>query len=188
MDREEIVRAAFVGVSIGGYALFEFWRKHRARVQALVLCNTKAQADTPGGRAGRIRAAADVMERGTEPFFESMVGKLIGETTRSGRPDLVEGALRMMRKMSPEDVAMVQRGMAERPDSMDTLKAINVPTLVVTGDEDMLTGVADAELMRQNIVGSQMKVIAKAGHYSPWEQPGEAGELLRQFLDQLRGS
>jgi pimeloyl-ACP methyl ester carboxylesterase len=187
MDCEEIGRAAFVGVSIGGYVLFEFWRKQRARVQALVLCNTKAQADTPEGRAGRFRAASEVMERGTEPFFESMVGKLIGETTRSSRPDLVEGALRMMRKMSPDDVAMVQRGMAERPDSMDTLKTINVPTLVVTGDEDMLTGIADAELMRQNIVGSQMKVIAKAGHYSPWEQPGEAGKLLRQFLDQVRG-
>ncbi len=188
MDCEEIRRAAFVGVSIGGYALFEFWRKHRVRVQAWVLCNTKAQADTAEGRAGRIRAAAEVMERGTEPFFESMVAKLIGETTRSSRPDLVEGALRMMRKMSPEDVAMVQRGMAERPDSMDTLKTINVPTLVVTGDEDILTGVADAELMRQNIVGSQMKVIAKAGHYSPWEQPQEVGQLLRQFLDQVRGS
>jgi 3-oxoadipate enol-lactonase len=187
MDCEEVGRAAFVGVSIGGYVLFEFWRRHRGRVQALMLCNTKAQADNPEGRAGRMRAAAEVMERGTEPFFERMVARLIGETTRSTRPDLVEGALRMMRKMSPEDVAMVQRGMAERPDSMDMLKTINVPTLVVTGDEDMLTGVAEAELMRQNIVGSQMKVIAKAGHYSPWEQPEEVGKLLRQFLDQARG-
>jgi len=188
MDCEGIGRAAFVGVSIGGYALFEFWRGHRERVQTLILCNTKAQADTPDGRAGRMRAAADVTERGTEPFFESMVAKLIGETTRRSRPDLVEGVLRMMRKMSPEDVAMVQRGMAERPDSMGTLKTINVPTLVVTGDEDVLTGAADAELMRQNIVGSQMRVIAKAGHYSPWEQPLEVGKLLRQLLDQVRGS
>src|SRR5277367_3303689 len=61
MDCEGIGRAAFVGVSIGGYALFEFWRGHRERVQTLILCNTKAQADTPDGRAGRMRAAADVM-------------------------------------------------------------------------------------------------------------------------------
>jgi pimeloyl-ACP methyl ester carboxylesterase len=50
----------------------------------------------------------------------------------------------MMRKMSPEDVAQVQRGMAERPDSMETLKTINVPTLIVTGDEDILTGPNEA--------------------------------------------
>jgi len=89
--------------------------------------------------------------------------------------------------MSPEDVAMVQRGMAERPDSVETLKTINVPTLIVTGDEDIFTGVAEAELLRQNIPSSQMKVIAKAGHYSPWEQPEEAGKLLRQFMDAQRG-
>jgi len=188
LDHQEVRRAVFVGVSIGGYVLFEFWRKYRARVEALVLCNTKAHADTPEARAGRLQAAADLMERGTEPFFESMVPKLIGKTTRSTRPDLVEGALRMMRKMSAEDVAMVQRGMADRPDSVETLKTINVPTLIVTGDEDILTGVAEAELMRQNIPGSQMKVIAKAGHYSPWEQPDEVGKLVRQFVDTFRGA
>lgn len=187
LDHEEVGRAPFVGVSIGGYVLFEFWRKSRARVNALVLCNTKAQADTPEARAGRLQAAAEVTERGTEPFFESMIPKLMGKTTRDTRPDLVEGALRMMRSMSPEDVAMVQRGMADRQDSVETLKTINVPTMLVTGDEDVLTGVAEAELMRKNISGSQLKVIAKAGHYSPWEQPEEVGKLLRQFLDTVSG-
>ncbi len=66
---------------------------------------------------------------------------------------------------------------------MDTLKTINVPTLLVTGDEDPMTGVNEAEIMRQQIAGSQLRVIAKAGHYSPWEQPAEAGRILRQFLD-----
>jgi 3-oxoadipate enol-lactonase len=188
LDHEEVGRASFVGVSIGGYVLFEFWRRYRARVEALALCNTKASADTPEARIGRLQAAADVIERGTEPFFESMLPKLMGKTTHSTRPDLVEGALRMMRKMSAEGVAMVQRGMAERQDSMETLKTINVPTLLVTGDEDIFTGVSDAELMRQNIPGSQLRVIAKAGHYSPWEQPEEVGNLLRQFLDAVSGS
>jgi len=185
LDHEEVRRAAFVGVSIGGYALFEFWRKYRARVDALVLCNTKAQADTPEARAVRLQAATFVLERGTELFFGSMIPKLMGKTTRDTRPDLVEGALRMMRTMSPEDVAMVQRGMAERQDSVETLKTINVPSMLVTGDEDILTGVGEAELMRQNISGSEIKLIAKAGHYSPWEQPEEVGKLLRQFLDRL---
>src|SRR5712692_9441787 len=187
LDHAEVGRAAFVGVSIGGYVLFEFWRRYRSRVAALALCNTKAQADTPEGKTGRLQAAADVMGRGTEPFFESMVPKLMGKTTRDTRPDLVEGALRMMRKMSPEDVALVQRGMAERPDSVPTLKTINAPTLLVTGDEDILTGPPDAQLMHQNVPGSQLKIVPCAGHYSPWEQPEEVGKLLRQFLDSVYG-
>jgi pimeloyl-ACP methyl ester carboxylesterase len=90
-----------------------------------------------------------------------------------------------MRKMSPEDVAQVQRGMAVRADSVEILKTINVPTLLVTGDEDVSTGVNDAELMRQHIAGSELRVVAKAGHYAPWEQPGEVGQLLRRFLERL---
>jgi pimeloyl-ACP methyl ester carboxylesterase len=185
MDDAEIARAPLVGVSIGGYALFEFWRRHRGRARALVLCNTKATADPAEARAGRLQAANDVLERGTGPFFESMIPRLLGRTTREARPDLVDGALRMMRKMSPDDVAQVQRGMAERPDSVDTLKTINVPTLLITGDEDILTGLNEAEVMRKHISGSQLRVIAKAGHYSLWEQSEEATRLLRQFLERL---
>jgi 3-oxoadipate enol-lactonase len=185
MDDAEVGRAPLIGVSIGGYALFEFWRKHRERLTALGLCNTKASADGAEARAGRLQAANDVMERGTEPFFESMLPRLLGKSTCELRPDLVEGALGMMRKMSPEDVAQVQRGMAERPDSVETLKTINVPTLIITGEEDILTGVQEAELMQRQISGSQLKVIPKAGHYSPWEQPEDASKILRQFLDEV---
>ncbi len=187
MDNANVGRAPLAGVSIGGYALFEFWRKHRGRVAALGLCNTKAPADGPEARGGRLQAANDVLERGTEPFFESMIPKVLAKTTREMRPDLVEGALRMMRQMSPEDVAQVQRGMAGRPGSIETLKTINVPTLLVTGDEDPMTGVKEAEFMRQHISGSQLRIIPKAGHYSSWEQPQDAAKLLRQFLDSVAG-
>jgi 3-oxoadipate enol-lactonase len=185
MDDAEVGRAPMVGVSIGGYALFEFWRRNRGRVAALALCNTKAPADNAEARAARLQAANDVLERGTEPFFQSMIPRLIGESTRVARPDLVDGVLGMMRRMSAQDVAQVQRGMAERPDSVDTLKTINVPTMLVTGDEDGFAGVNEAEFMRQRIAGSKLSVIGKAGHYSPWERPEEAARALRQFLDGL---
>ena len=188
LDHLELGRAAFAGVSIGGYALFEFWRRYRGRVAALALFNTKAAADSAEAKAGRLQAAADVLERGTEPFFQSMVPKLLGKTTRDSRPDLVEGALQMMRKMSPENLAQVQRGMAERPDSTQDLRTINVPTLVATGDEDAMTGPPEADILRQNIPSSTLKIIRRAGHYSPWEQPTEAGQMLRQFFDMVHGA
>jgi pimeloyl-ACP methyl ester carboxylesterase len=185
MGAAGVDRAPLMGVSIGGRVIFEFWRRFRERVTALILCNTEARADSTEARANRLRNSDDVLQRGTEPFFESTLPKLMGKTTRHSRPDLVEGALRMMRRMSPEDVAGVQRGMAERPDSIATLKTINVPTLIITGDEDVLTGLPDAELMKQNIAGSELKIVSKAGHFSPWEQPEEVGKLIRNFLDRI---
>src|SRR5579864_7598589 len=73
MDHAEVRRAPLVGVSIGGYVIFELWRKNKDRATALVLCNTKAAADSAEARVGRLQAAVDVAERGTEPFFETMV-------------------------------------------------------------------------------------------------------------------
>ena len=185
MTDASVDRAPIAGVSIGGYTIFEFWRRFRDRVSGLVLCNTKAPGDDADARAARLKSAEDVLQHGTEPFFEGMLQKVLAETTRHSRPDLVEGALRMMRRMSAEDVAGAQRGMAERPDSVSTLKTINTPVLIITGDEDNSTGVPEAELMKQNIAGSEMSVISKAGHYSPWEQPEEVGKLLRNFLDSI---
>ncbi len=183
MDAAGVGKAAFIVCSIGGYIVFEFLRRYRGRVSALALCNTRPQPDTAEARANRLKNAEVVLEQGTEPFLQSMIPKLLGATTLSSRPDLVEGALRMMRKMSPEDISLVLRGMAERPDSVPDLKRINLPTLILMGDEDTLTPEADGELMRQSIPNSRLKIIPKAGHYAPWERPEAVAPLLRQFLD-----
>lgn len=183
LDAVGVGKATFIGCSIGGYILFEFWRRFRERVNALAIIDSRPHADTAEARSNRLKAAAAVLEQGTEPFFDGMIPKLMGRTTVATRPDLVAGARAMMRKMSAEDISLVQRGMAERPDSVADLKTITAPTLIVIGDEDVLSTVADGELMRQNIAGSRLKVIPKAGHYAPWEQPEAVGTVLRQFLD-----
>jgi pimeloyl-ACP methyl ester carboxylesterase len=188
MDDAGVRKAVFAGESIGGYILFEFWRRMRERVSALVLCNTKAGADNEEARANRLRSAEDVEKRGVEPFVETMIPKLLGETIRTTRPDVVERARGMMMKMTPTGVAAVQRGMATRPDSVATLATIDVPTLLITGDEDVLTGVGEAELMQRHIAGSTLKVIPRAGHYAVFERHEEAGRMVRQFLDGLPGN
>jgi 3-oxoadipate enol-lactonase len=188
LDAQRVSRAAFVGVSIGGYILFEFWRRFRDRANALVLCDTRPQADTAEAHANRLKVAGEVLQKGTGEFIENMIPKLLGRTTIGSRPDLVDRARRMMQKMSPQGISAVQRGMAERPDSVLDLKTINVPTLIAIGEEDILSTPPDGELMRQHISGSQLKLISKAGHWSPWEQPGAVGGLLRQFLDATRNS
>lgn len=180
-------RAVFAGTSIGGYILFECWRRFRGRFAGLALCNTRPQPDTPEARANRLRAASDVLERGTEQFLDGMIPKLFGKTSLQARPDLVSAARHMMMQMSPQDIAQVQQGMADRPDSVSTLKTIDVPTLIVMGEEDVLATTSDGELMRANIPGSNLRMVAKAGHYAPWEQPEELGRLLRQFADSLHG-
>ena len=178
----EVARAIFVGVSIGGYTLFEFWRRHRERVRALVLANTRAGAETAEGRAARLQTAENVLRDGTAGFIDELLPKLFSEATLANRPDIVDSARTMAKKMSAADIAGVQRGMADRPDSIATLAAINVPTLVIAGEYDSVP-LSELELMHQHIPGSQLRVIAKAGHYAAMERPAEFGRLLRTFCD-----
>ena len=183
--REEgITRAFFVGVSIGGYVLFEFWRRYRDHVGALVLANTRAAADSPQGRADRLAVADQVLHEGTARFVEGLLAKLMSPATVNNRPDIVESARRMMQQMSPQKIAAVQQGMADRPDSVPTLKTIQVPTFIITGEDDSVPR-AEVELMRQQISGSRLQVIAHAGHYAALEQPEEFAAIVRRFLDHL---
>lgn len=181
---ERIIKAFFVGVSIGGYVLFEFWRRYREQVAALVLANTRAAAETGESRANRLALAEKVLREGTAGFIEDMLPKLMSPPTITNRPDIVDSARRMMQKMSPQDIAGVQQGMADRPDSIATLKTINVPALIITGADDSVPR-SEAELMQQHISGSRLTVISRAGHYAALEQPEEFGRLLRSFLDEL---
>src|SRR5208337_2025387 len=178
----DIARAIFVGVSVGGYALFEFMRRYRERVAALVLANTRAGAETPEGRAARLQIAEKVEREGTAAFIEDLLQKLLSKTTLANRPDIVDAARVMAQKMSPSGIAQVQRGMADRVDSIPTLATINIPTLVIAGEDDSVP-LRELELMHQRIAGSQYRVIPRAGHYAAMEQPAEFGRLLRTFFD-----
>lgn len=185
-DACAVARAAFAGVSIGGYILFELWRRHRDRISALILCDTRAGADTDEARANRLRTANDVEKQGPVPFVDSMVPKLLGDSTRTTRPDLVERARKVMLEMTVAGIAAVQRGMAARPDSTADLKTIAVPTVVLVGAEDTLTPLSEAEFMQRQIAGSRLAVIPRAGHYAVFEQPEAAGKAIRGFLDGLK--
>jgi pimeloyl-ACP methyl ester carboxylesterase len=182
-----ITRAMFVGVSIGGYALFEFWRRYGGRAMALVFANTRAASETPEGRVGRLHTAERVLREGNAEFVEELFPKLFSPATLAGRPDIVEAARTMAAKMSPADVAQVQRGMADRADSIATLPTIKVPTLLIAGEDDSVP-VSEPERMQQSIAGSQLRIIPKAGHFAAMERPGDFGRLLRTFIDaQPRG-
>lgn len=184
-DAAGVGRAVFAGVSIGGYALFEFWRRHRERVAGLVFCNTKASVDSEPARADRLKSADEVQQHGPVGFLDAMAAKLVGATTRANRPDLQAAARKMMSKMTVAGIVAVQQGMAARPDSVPTLATIDVPTLVVAGEEDITTPLAELQAIHRGITGSRIVVIPKAGHYAVFERPEEVGRVIRQFLDSL---
>src|ERR1051326_5164595 len=99
-DDAGIGRAVFVGVSIGGYILFELWRRFRERVSGLVLCDTRAPADSDETRRARLASVEQVQKHGPGGFLDAQVERLLGASTRQNRPDIAEVARAMMAKMT----------------------------------------------------------------------------------------
>jgi pimeloyl-ACP methyl ester carboxylesterase len=182
-DALKIGRAAFVGCSVGGYVLFEFWRRQRERVKSLVLMDTKAGVDTDEGRAGRLRNAEEILLKGPQWAIEQIMPKLLAPSTINSRLDVVESAKATMVHATAAGMAEMQRGMAMRADSRMTLAEIEVPTLVLGGEDDIPSPVSELEGMARGIRGAELKIVRKAGHFAAFEQPTEAGRALREFLE-----
>lgn len=185
LDVLGIERAVIAGLSMGGYATFALWRRHRARVRALVLCDTKATADSEAAQGARVEMQALVKERGSMAVANQMITGMVGRTTREKNPELVDELHRMMSLAPVQGIVDALDALRTRPDSTPTLATIDVPTMIVVGDEDVLTPVKDARAMHLGIAGSRLEVIAGAGHVSNMERPGTFNHVLSEFLVSL---
>jgi 3-oxoadipate enol-lactonase len=182
LDAIEVERAVIGGLSMGGYLAFALWRRHPQRVNALVLADTKAGADTPDGRAKRREMQSLARAEGVGAVAERMITGMVGRTTRAERPAVVATLDSMMRRASEPAVSDALDVLMERPDSTPTLGTITVPTLVLCGEEDALTPVAESQALHAGIAGSTLGIIPRAGHASNLEEPAAFDGLLSRFL------
>ena len=171
LDRLELDTVVLGGLSMGGYVAMAFLRRHPDRVAALLLADTKASADPEPARANRERIAQAVLEEGSTVLVDDVLPALLGATTVASRP-MVAGRVRGLVQAAPGPaVAWAQRAMAARPDSFDTLRAFAGPALVVVGDEDQLSPVADAQAMADALPSARLAVLPQAGHLTAVETP-----------------
>jgi pimeloyl-ACP methyl ester carboxylesterase len=171
------------GLSMGGYIALAFCRKYPYRLGRLILCDTRAGADSPEVAAAR-HALADAVEQpdSTEDWVDSMIPKLFDPKTFEQDPDRIDSVRRMMLAQDRFGVAAASRGMAERTDSTELLSCIGVPTLLLVGQSDQPSPPAEMRSMAERITGAHLVEIPDSGHLTPVEQP----ELVnREFLDFL---
>jgi 3-oxoadipate enol-lactonase len=182
LDHLGLASAVVCGLSMGGYAAFALVRRHPARLRGLVLADTRAGADTPAARASRAELAERVLREGAAAVAEAMVPKLLGATSLADRPDTVAEVRRMILGNPARGIANALAGLAGRADSATTLREVRVPTLVVCGEEDLLTPVSESEALAGGIAGARLVTIPKAGHLSSMENPEAFDAALLGFL------
>jgi len=178
-------RVVFCGLSMGGYIAWQFWRRHADRLRALILCDTRAAADTPEVAQQRITNAERVLKEGPEFFVEMMISRLFSPRQLAENSPVVDRIRQVMRGTSPQTIAACLRGMAQRVDARAWLGEISLPTLVVVGEEDALSTPAEMEEIAAAIPGAKFVKIPGAGHLAPLENPSAVNQAILQFLRDL---
>jgi 3-oxoadipate enol-lactonase len=183
LDAAGVDTAVIGGLSMGGYVAFAFWRRHAARVRALILMDTKAEADTDAARLKRRELITTVEAQGVDAIVDGLLPGQLGKTTRASAPRVVRQVEAMLRRAPATGVIGAASAMMSRPDSTPTLASLTVPTLIVVGSEDVLTPPSDAMRMAAGIPGSRLVIVANAGHLAPLEQPAVVNAAISEFFD-----
>ena len=182
LDSLHIDEAVIGGLSMGGYIAFAVVRHAARYVHALILADTKSQADSAEAVEGRKRLLQTLEAHGAAAVADEMIPKLLGETTRRERPDIVAHVRELVLANPPFAIAGAIRALMSRPDSTPLLPTIHVPTLILVGDEDTVTPVSNAVEMQRAIAGAELVQIPAAGHLSNLEQPEAFDAALARFL------
>ncbi len=173
------------GLSMGGYVAFRFFQAHRSRLAGLILCDTKAAADTPQAAAGRLELAGRLEREGNRFLADTMPPRLLAPATLDGKPEVVEHLRQIILAGDPVGYAATSRGLAERPNFTPLLPQIDCPALLLVGRQDAISTAAEMNAMARTIPAARIVEIPNAGHVTPLEAPAEVTAAIEQFLGSL---
>ena len=170
------------GLSMGGYIAWQFARRHAARLRGLILCDTRAVPDSAEAAANRLKLAEDVIRTGSELVANAMLPKLLADRNASRIAELKDDLRRVILATDPRGIAAASRGMAERADARPWLSEIDCPTLVIVGEQDVISTPTEMSDIAAKLSQATFRVIAAAGHLAPLENPLPVNEAIRAFL------
>jgi pimeloyl-ACP methyl ester carboxylesterase len=177
----KIPKAIFAGCSMGGYVLFELFRQEPEVLAGMVLVDTRAEADTEQARGKRMDLIEKLQQTGTADIPDMAAGYL-SDSTREKNPAVERDVRTWAGQASCQSVIKSLEMMAKRPDSTPTLSKINIPTMVLVGENDQVTPVDAARHIANNIDNARLEIIPEAGHLSPLENPAAVNEVMQDFL------
>ena len=170
------------GLSMGGYVALAYARRHASRLRALVLADTRAEADDAAGRANRDEMIEFASKNSSLAVIDRMLPKVVCAETREKRPEVIETIRHYASLQAPAGIVGALKALRDRPDATPGLGRIAVPTLVVVGRDDALTPLPMAERLTVGIPGARLVILERAGHLSNLEQPEGFNQAVRAFL------
>jgi pimeloyl-ACP methyl ester carboxylesterase len=181
LDQLGVEKATFVGASMGGYVATAVLRHHPGRVAGLVLADSRARSDD----AGQVSRRSDQQQqvRGGQEVVSLAKGLVEGYLSSGSmaRPELVTYVHALAEGGTPEGWIAALEAMKNRPDSMLVLRQAKVPSMVMVGELDRVSPIAEARSLRLMLKG-ELVIIPNVGHVPNIEDPIAFNEALTKFL------
>lgn len=179
--------AILCGLSMGGYVAQQLAVHHPSKFRGLILVDTRLEADTDAVRAGRAELAASVGRLGSRVAAEAMVPKLLAASTAGSpaRRTVEEELRRMILSTSPETIIAALAALAARPDMRSAMAAVRVPTLLVVGEEDVITPPEAMRTILDVMPHAELLVVPGCGHMTPMERPEIFNRAMIDFVARI---
>jgi 3-oxoadipate enol-lactonase len=186
VDKLKIERAVIGGISMGGYVTLALYKQIPEKFAAILLFDTTSAADTDERRQGRFDLIEKINSEGSQALVEYMLPKLTGDFTKANATELVKDLEQRVMRTNPKAAIAALRGMAERPDSTGILAGIDVPACLIFGEQDKITNLEAAAMLKDNIKTSELTVIENSGHLSNMEQAEQFNSAAANFIQNIK--
>ncbi|RUM29247.1 MAG: alpha/beta hydrolase [Aquifex sp.] len=188
IKRLNIKKVIAIGDSMGGYIMFDLWRRYRDLVKGFVFVATRAEADNEEGRKARYALIERVQKEGKDFLIDVMLENQTSPATKKDEKKMI--TLRcIMQKASTEGIIKTLKALAERKDNTELLSTINVPTLVIAGkDDEKVTPPSVVKKIAEGIKGAEYYELENAAHLPPFENPEKFNQVVIPFIKKVLGS
>lgn len=183
MDVLQLKYAIICGLSMGGYIALNAVERFSHRFLGLILCNTKSSEDCEESKALKLLHIKQLNEKGIQGFTDELVTKLFHQNTIIAKKVIVKETEVLIRSNSEQAITNGLLVLLNRDKSCHILSTINIPTLIISGNEDYLIPVDSSKFLHENIKDSTLEIIEAAGHLSNLDQPDKFNRILQKFLE-----
>lgn len=182
IEELKLDKPVLCGLSMGGYISFRALERMENKFSAVILCDTRSEADNNEGKLKRAAAIKRINTEGLIPFTKDFVTNCFGYHYKQNNKEDFEKRIAKSSSFNPNGVKGSLLAMLGRNDTTEYLSKIKIPVLVICGEFDALTPPAVMKPLAEKINGAEFVVIKNSGHMSPIENPAEVNMSITNFL------
>ncbi len=182
MDELSLIKPVICGLSMGGYIALRAVERDEKKFTAVILCDTKSEADNNAVKLNRAAGVKQINNEGVQKFISSFVPKCFTDKFISSNKREYEEILNRALKSDPIGIKGSLLAMAGRTDTTDYLSKIQIPVLVICGEEDKITTPEIMKAMSDKISASEFLLVPGAAHLSPVENDKFVNSVVDKFL------